>query len=58
MALYDFQIKGCELRLHHVCQGEYVSMHEIGLDGAELDIFCNCVDELWMGSKPEKLKKV
>ena len=51
-------MKGCELRLHHVFQGGYVAMYEIDLDGAELKIFLDCVDELWMGGKPEKLKKV
>ena len=33
-------------------------MHEINLDGAELKICFDCVDELWVGGKPEKLKKV
>ena len=33
-------------------------MHEIELDGAERNICCNCVDELQMGGKPDKLKKV
>ena len=33
-------------------------MHEINIEGAELKIFRNCVDELWMGGKPDKLKKV
>ena len=54
MALVDCQMKGCESRLHHVCQGEYVAMHEIDLDGSELEICRNCVDEIWMGGKPEK----
>ena len=58
VALIDFQMKGFELRLHHVCQGEYVAMHAIDLDRAEFKIFHNCVDELWMGGKPDKLKKV
>ena len=58
VALVDFQMRGCELRLNHVCQGEYVAIHEIDLDGAERKICRNCVDELWMGDKPEKLKKV
>ena len=34
VALVDCQMKGCELRLH-LCQGGYVAMHEIYLDGAE-----------------------
>ena len=58
MALVDFQMKECESGLHHVCQGGYVAMHEIDLDRAELNIFWDCVDELRMGGKPEKLKKV
>ena len=42
VTLVDFQMKECELRLHHVCQGEYVDIHEINLDGAELNfsLFC------------------
>ena len=35
VALVDFQMKGFVLRLYHVCQGEYVAMHEINLDGAD-----------------------
>ena len=58
VALVDFQVEGCASRLHYVCQGEYVAMHDIDLDGAERKICCDCVDELWMGGKPEKLKKV
>ena len=58
VALFDCQIKGYELCLHHVCQGGYVAMHAINLDGAERKICHNCVDELWMGGKPKKLKKV
>ena len=44
MALVDFQMKGCESRLHQICQGKYVAMHEIGLDGADRKIFHDCVD--------------
>ena len=51
-------MKGCESRLRQVCQGGYLAMHEIGLDGAELNICHDCVDKIWIGSKPEKLKKV
>ena len=58
MALVDCEMKGCESRLHHVCQGMYVAMHEIDLDGAELRICCECVDKLCMGGKPDKLNKV
>ena len=35
-----------------------MAMHAIDIDGAEQNIFHNCVDELWMGGKPNKLKKV
>ena len=35
-----------------------MAMHEIDLDGAERDIFRNCVDKLLMGGKPDKLNKV
>ena len=58
MALVDCQMKGCESRLHHVCQGEYVVMHEIDLDGAERKICREFVDDLRMAGKPEKLKMV
>ena len=34
VTLVDFQMNGCELRLHHVYQGEYVAMHDIDLDRA------------------------
>ena len=57
-ALVDFQMKGSESQLHYNCQGEYVAMHEIDLDGVERKICHNCVDELWMGGKPKTLKKV
>ena len=33
-------------------------MQVISLDGAERNIFHNCVDEIWTGGKPKKLKKV
>ena len=58
VVLVDCQTKGCESRLHHVCQGEYVAMRAIDLDGAERNICHNCVDELWMGGKTKKLKKL
>ena len=58
MELVDFQMEVCESCLHHICQGEYVAMHGIDLDGAEQNIFRNCVDELRMGGKPDKLKNV
>ena len=35
-----------------------MAMHEIDLDEAELNICCEYVDELQMGGKPDKLKKV
>ena len=55
VALVDFQMKGYELHLHHVCQGGDVAMHEIDLYGAEQKICRNCVDDIWMGGKPEKI---
>ena len=35
-----------------------MAMNEIYLERAERNICHNCVDELWMGGKAEKLKKV
>ena len=35
-----------------------MAMHEINIDGAQRKICRNCVDELWMGGKPDNLKKV
>ena len=32
-------------------------MHKIDIDVAERNIFCNCVDKIWMGGNPEKSKK-
>ena len=58
VALVDCQMKGRESRLHHVCQGEYVAMHAINIDGAERNICHNYVNELSIGGKPKKLKKV
>ena len=58
MALVDFQVEGCASRLHHVWQGGYLVMHEIDLDRAERKIFCDCVDEIQMGGKPEKLENM
>ena len=54
MALVDCQMEECESRLHHVCWGEYVAMHEIDIEGAKQKIFCDCVDKLRMGGKPDK----
>ena len=51
-------LKGCELRLHHVCQGGYVAMHEIELDGAEPKICREYVENLWLEGNPGKLKMV
>ena len=58
VALVGFQMKGCELRLRHICQREYVAMYEIDLDRMVLKICCNCVDKIWMGGKSEKWNKV
>ena len=35
MALADFQVEGCPLRLHHVCHRDYVVLNDIDFDGAE-----------------------
>ena len=56
MALVDCQMKGCESHLHHVCQGGYVAIHEIELDGSERNICRECIDDLRMGGKFEILK--
>ena len=56
VTLVDCQMKGCESRLHHVCQGEYVDMHEIKLDGSERKICRECIDDLRMGGNFEKSK--
>ena len=58
VVLVDCHMKGCESRFHHVCQGGYVDMHAVDLDRAEFKICHNCVDEIWMGGKPKKLKMV
>ena len=52
MALVDFQMKGCESRLHHVYHGGDVDMHDIDIDRAERNIYHDCVDELRIGGKP------
>ena len=58
VALVDCQMKGCEWQLYHVYQGRYVAMHVINLEEADCKICHNCVDELCMGGKPKKWKKV
>ena len=58
VALVDFQMKGCKSRLHHVCQGGYVAMNDIDIDGVEQKICLNCFDEIWMRGNHEKLKNV
>ena len=58
VALVGFQMKGREPRLQHVCQGEYVDMHEIDLDGAEQKICRTFIDNRRMGGKPKKSKMV
>ena len=58
VALVDCQAKVCASRLHHVCQGGYLAVHEINLDGAERNICRDYVGKLQMRSKPKKLKKV
>ena len=39
-----------------MCQGGYVDMHEIELDGLERKICRECIDDLRMGGKFEKSK--
>ena len=56
VTLVDCQMKGLESCLHHVCQGEYVAMQEIELDGSERKICRECIDDLRMGGKFEKIK--
>ena len=58
VALVDFQVEGCVSRLRQVWQGGYVAMHVIELDGAERKIIHDFFDELWMGGKSDKSKKV
>ena len=48
----------CASLLYHVYQGRYEDMYDIYLDGAEHTICRGCVDNIWMGGKPDKLKKV
>ena len=35
-----------------------MDMRDIDIDRVERNIFCDFVEELWMGGKPETLKKV
>ena len=58
MALVDFQAEGCLLRLHHVCQGEYVVLNGINFDGAEPKICRDCAENLREWEKSETLKMV
>ena len=56
VALVDCQMKECESLLYQVYQGDYVVMHDIDLEGVDQKICRNCVDNIWIGGKPEKLK--
>ena len=56
--LVDCQVEGCPLHLHHICKGVCVLLNYIDFDGAERNIFCDCVDELRGQGKSETLKKV
>ena len=58
VALVDCQVEGFALCLNHVCQGEYVAMYKINLDGADRKICCYCVDDTCMEGKTYKLKKM
>ena len=46
MALFDCQVEVCPLILHHVCQGGYVDMNDIDIDGGKRKICRNCVDKI------------
>ena len=59
VALVDFQLEGCPLRLHHACQGGYVLFYDIYFEGEERKICCKYVEKLGGGGgKSEKLNKV
>ena len=58
VALVDCRVEGCPSRLHHVCQGRYVDMNDINIDGGERKICHDCVDEIWVHDKLETLKKL
>ena len=51
-----FSGEGIRIVLAPHLSGGYVAMHDINIGGAERNIFLNCIDELWMGGKPEKFK--
>ena len=53
VAVVDCQVDGCGGRLHHVCQGEYMSKHGMDLGGAEKKMCRSCVD----GSNKKKDEK-
>ena len=44
--LLDCPVKGCPLRLHHVCQERYAAMNEINIDGGERKNFRDCADKI------------
>ena len=56
--LVDCHMVGCASLFHHICQGGYVAMHEIDIDIAERKLSCDCVDDIQIGGKPDKLMKV
>ena len=53
VALVDCQAEGCPSRLHHVCQGGYVVLHDIDFEGAERKICHHFFDDLrvWVNSE-------
>ena len=57
VVLVDFQVEVCALRLHHVCRGEYVTMHKINIDRVDRKICLDFFDELRMGGKTEKIEE-
>ena len=51
VALVGCLVGGCPSFLHRVCQGEYLVLNYIYLDGGEKNICCDCDDKLWGGGK-------
>ena len=58
MDLVEYQVEGCPYLLHHLCQGDYETLNDINFDGAAMNIYCNCVDELREWGKSDILNKV
>ena len=58
VVLVDFRVEGCPLRLHRVCQGDYVVLDCIDFEVGERNICPDCVDKLRFRGGSAKLKKV